>query len=259
MKENDWQPGLYMRFAKQRTQPSIDLVNRITLTDPHEILDVGCGPGNSTQVLFEKWRNSNILGVDSSPAMIEKARHDFPFLQWAEMDANNLQFDKKFDIVFSNATIQWLPDHKKVLNDFWNVLAPGGCMAVQVPLHHQMPVSRLIEEVAAEGAWKEKLKGAFSLFTFHDPGFYYDVLTALTKDFSLWETDYFHVMDTHAEIVEMMKSTGMKPYTDRLSTTEEKQLFEAKVLEKITAGYPAQADGKVLLPFKRLFFTANKP
>ena len=258
MKENDWQPGLYMKFATQRTQPSIDLANRITLTDPHEILDVGCGPGNSTQVLFEKWRNSNILGVDNSPAMIEKARLDFPFLQWAEMDANNLQFDKKFDIVFSNATIQWLPDHEKVLKDFWNVLAPGGCMAVQVPLYHQMPVSRLIEEVTAEGAWKGKLQGAYSLFTLHDPGFYYDVLSRFTKDFSLWETDYFHIMDTHADIVEMMKSTGMKPYTDRLSTSEEKQLFEEQVLEKIKSGYSVQADGKVLLPFKRLFFTVNK-
>jgi trans-aconitate 2-methyltransferase len=258
MKENDWKPGLYLKFAKERTQPSIDLVARINLAAPRNIIDIGCGPGNSTRILASRWPESKILGVDNSPAMIQKAKTDFPALDWAEMDANNLPLKEKYDIVFSNATIQWLPDHEKLLPNLWATVNDGGCLAVQIPLHHQMPISAIVEKVAASGAWANTLKNSYDHFTFHEVEFYYDALALLSDNFSLWETDYYHVMNAPAEIVEMMRATGMKPYLDKLNSESEKNEFEKKVLEAVTAGYPAQTNGKVLFPFYRLFFIAYK-
>ena len=118
MKNKDWNPELYLKYNKERIQPSIDLVSRINFDNPRNIIDIGCGPGNSTHVLTERWPDAKITGIDNSPAMIEKAQNDYPSQTWKVMDAGNLVFDEKYDIVFSNATIQWIPDHKKLLADF---------------------------------------------------------------------------------------------------------------------------------------------
>lgn len=254
----DWNPELYLKFNKERTQPSIDLVSRINFDKPEKIIDIGCGPGNSTRILNLRWPDSKIVGADNSPAMIEKAKKDYPEQEWRILDAGTHEFNETFDIVFSNATLQWIPDHSRLLKKFYNLLPDKGILAVQIPLFWDMPVGKAISEIAAESLWASLTKGVTEIFTIHDHSFYYDHLSEIFPSIDIWESDYIHILDSQLSILEMIRSTGLKPFLDRLATEAAKKEFEDRVLEKIIKDYPLQKNGKVLFPFKRLFFIAKK-
>lgn len=251
----DWDPHHYLQFGDERTQPSIDLVNRIDIGHyPANIVDVGCGPGNSSQVLLRRWPDSNLVGIDNSPAMIEKAKKDYPAREWLLVDAVDFQTDVRFDIVFSNAAIQWIPDHRGLLKKFYGLLSGHGAMAVQLPKFQDMALGGILQSVSGRGRWKNRTEGCSGLFTYHDYHYYYDLLSDTMKSMDMWETDYIHVMPSHASIVDWIKSTGMKPYLDRIGDENDKKDFEREVLDAITGTYPRQKNGNVLFPFKRLFF-----
>lgn len=256
-KTNDWNPELYLKFRDERTRPSLDLVSRINLDNPATAVDIGCGPGNSTQVITARWPECRVTGIDNSPAMIEKAKKDFPDQQWITADAIDLDTSVKYDLVFSNATIQWIPGHENLLKTMWNMVNTNGALAVQVPLYNLMPVCSAVEE-AAQSRWSRLASGVMGIFTFHEPGFYHEILSGFTGNIELWVTDYYHVMDSHASIVEMVRSTGMKPYLERMENETDRYDFEAAVLHRIKDAYPQQNNGSVLFPFKRLFFTGYK-
>ncbi|MBN1185016.1 MAG: methyltransferase domain-containing protein [Bacteroidales bacterium] len=258
MKEKDWNPQLYLKFDTERAQPSIDLVNRINLDFPAYILDVGCGPGNSTQVLVNRWPESKITGIDNSPAMIERAGNDYPKQEWILMDASNISLDRKYDLIFSNATIQWVPDHKNMLKNFYLLLTEKGVLAVQIPLFWDMPLGKSIRSVADKPKWNELTKGVYELFTIHNSSFYYDELSKLFRNIHLWETYYIHIMESHKSIIEMVSSTGLKPYIERFEREEDSNAFINEVFERTLKDYSLQNDSKVLFPFKRLFFVAYK-
>jgi len=258
MNKTDWNPNLYLKFDKERTQPSIDLVSRIIFNSPSRIIDIGCGPGNSTQVLVQRWPDSEIIGIDNSPAMIEKAKKDYPNQDWQLLDAGTDEIAGKFDIIFSNATIQWIPDHANLLKKFHNMLFDNGVLAVQIPLFWDMPLGKSIANIAENRRWKSETQDVTSLFTIHDSSFYYDILSDLFHSIDIWETDYIHILDSQISILEMIRSTGLRPFLDRLQSENDKNDFEAMVLKEIKKDYPLQKDGKVLFPFKRLFFTAKK-
>lgn len=258
MNENDWNPDLYLKFDKERIQPSIDLVARIDFKNPGKIIDIGCGPGNSTQILFLRWPDSNITGADNSPAMIKKAKEDFPDRKWILLDAGKDIIEEKFDIVFSNATLQWIPAHERLIKWLSNLVNDNGILAVQLPLFFDMPVSKSISEVAQQAKWQANTKDVREIFTIHTPSFYYDLLADYFKQTDLWITDYFHVMGSHSAILEMIRTTALKPYLERLNNEMDKLEFESLLIEKIKHDYPLQADGKVLFPFKRLFFIAKR-
>jgi trans-aconitate 2-methyltransferase len=255
----DWNPGLYLKFKDERTQPSIDLVNKIKIDyTPVNIVDIGCGPGSSSQILTEKWPSAHLVGVDSSPNMIEKANKDFPQNEWFLADAFEFNYPKKFDIVFSNATIQWIANHKLLMYKFHDMLSARGVLAIQIPLFWDMAIGKSIAKIALEDHWKHKLEDVENLFTIHDHHYYYDILSGLFSRIEIWKSSYIHVMESYKSILEMIRSTGLKPYLERLKSKEEKSLLEEKVLESIKDEYIIQKDGKVLFPFKRLFFTAYK-
>lgn len=258
MSKSDWNPELYLKFGKERIQPSIDLVARIDFTKPNKIIDIGCGPGNSTQILYSRWPDSDITGADNSPAMIKKAMNDYPNQKWILFNAGKDMIDEKFDIVFSNATIQWIPHHEKLIKDFAEILNESGVLAIQLPLFSGMPLRKSISETAAQEKWRTATQGVEKLFTIHDASFYYDHLVPYFSKVDIWTTDYYHVMESQQAILEMIRSTGLKPYLERIADDNEKQMFEALVLEKIKEDYPLQQDGKVLFPFRRLFFVAKK-
>ena len=258
MAKKDWNPELYMKYGKERTQPSIDLVSRIEKQNPERIIDIGCGPGNSTRVLYQQWPGAQITGADSSPAMIEAAGKYLPKLDWLLMDAGKDEFEEKFDIIFSNATIQWIPDHARLLRKFHNALKEEGVIAIQVPLFWDMPIGIAIAETAKDKRWAGHTEGATDLFIIHDYSWYYDHLTELYSSVEIWETYYMHVMDSQQAIMEMIRSTGLKPYFERLNNAEEQKIFEEIVFKSVVKDYPVQKDGKVLFPFKRLFFIAEK-
>lgn len=176
MNKNDWNPDLYLKFNKERIQPSIDLVSRIDYSTPKRILDIGCGPGNSTQILHARWPDSEIVGADKSPAMIEKATEDYPNQHWILFDADVDTLDDKFDILFSNAVIQWIPNHDELLQKFADLLTDSGVLAVQLPLFDNMPISKAISKIGKHSKWAALTQGLDGLFTFHSASYYYDQL-----------------------------------------------------------------------------------
>lgn len=255
---SDWNSEQYLKFKKERTQPSIDLVSRIHIENPKRIIDIGCGPGNSTAVLKKRYPDAYILGVDFSPNMIEKAKIDYPELDFMLFDATK-DFDKlenKFDIVFSNACIQWIPNHKKLLSDMMSILNPNGIMAVQVPYQFNEPIHKIVGEVAARSEWKSLIpyERVFNILKEEE---YFDSLAEISSDFSMWQTTYFHRMPSQQSIIEWYRSTGLKPYLDVLSD-DKKAEFESAVFEEVKKAYPIRKNGEVIFRFPRLFFIAEK-
>jgi trans-aconitate 2-methyltransferase len=251
-----WNPELYLKYADERTQPSYDLVSRIKLANPARIIDVGCGPGNSTQALRERWPNADISGLDNSPEMIEKARSAYPQGQWILADAANWRPDARYDIVFSNAVLQWLPHHESLIEKLYACVHSQGALAVQIPANYNSPLYRAILRVAARPEWKDTLEGCEARLTYHPVGFYYDLLSTLSSRFYVWHTIYYHVMASHQGLIDWYASTGMRPYLERLANQEQRRAFQAQILEACRPDYPAQADGRILFPFQRLFFIA---
>ena len=255
---SEWNPNLYLRFREERTQPTRDLINRIRKDHADSIIDIGCGPGNSTIELKRRWKDARIIGLDNSEAMLEKARADYPDLEWINRDAGRDFSDLgTFDIVFSNAAIQWIPDHKGLLKRLFGLVADSGVLAVQVPNVTYMPIGVAIGQTAMEDPWRSRFEGMDDGLCYKDLDFYYDVLCSLTESIELWETHYYHVMPDHESIIEWYKSTGMRPYLEKLNEQERSE-FTAGVLARIRKEYRVQEDGRVLFPFRRLFFIAYR-
>lgn len=258
MVKNDWNPELYLKFDKERTQPSIDLVSKIHIENPRKIIDIGCGPGNSTQILKARWPESSILGIDNSESMISRAKSDFPDQKWQLFDAGTDTFQDTYDIVYSNATIQWIHNHDLLLQKLSDIVNHGGVLAIQIPLFFNMPLGKSISRIAQNSRWVNKTKDVDALFTILNYFEYYDILSVLFKKIELWETQYIHIMDSHSSILEMIRGSGLRPYLDRIDNKEENMQFEQMVLESIKSDYRVQKDGKVLFPFDRLFFIGYK-
>jgi trans-aconitate 2-methyltransferase len=258
MNKNDWNPDQYLKFNKERIQPSIDLVARIGFFIPGRIIDIGCGPGNSTQILHNRWPEAEITGADNSPAMIKKAMEDYPDQKWILYDAGKDTLNEKFDLVFSNATIQWIPDHNNLLQRFAGLLNDNGVLAVQLPLFFDMPVGKALSDIGKDKRWRASTEGVDSLFTINTVEYYYDRLVKNFSNTDIWISDYYHVMESQYSIMEMIRTTGLKPYLERLSDENDKKQFELLLFERIRQDYEVQEDGKTLFPFKRLFFIAKK-
>jgi len=255
---SDWKPDLYLQFRNERTQPSIDLAMKIMAEKPRRILDIGCGPGNSTNVLRTRWPQAKIIGLDSSAAMIAEAKAKYPTIEWVCADASgDLAHLGRFDIVFSNAAIQWMPDHKRLLRTLFAMLNPGGVLAVQAPNVARMPVYIELRRLAASDKWKHRLTGLDRPHSRHGARFYYDIICGLSDMVALWETRYFHVMNTHADLVKWYSGTGLRPYLNCLADDALRAGFLADLETALRHVYPIQADGKILFPFTRIFFTCG--
>ena len=251
-----WNPEAYLKFADERTRPAADLAARILKASPGSILDVGCGPGNSTRVLRERWPGAEITGLDNSPEMIAQARASHPGGAWVLGDAAAYDPGRRFDVVFSNAALQWLPDQEQVLPRLLALAEEDGCLAVQVPAEGS-GFRAALRAVAGRPRWRPALAGAEDALSFHEAAFYYDQLAPRAARVDLWETTYFHVLASHEALLEWYAQTGMRPYLDRLGEAD-RAAFQAEVLAACRGDYPAAADGKVLMPFRRVLFVAWK-
>ncbi len=254
-----WNSNQYLQFANVRTQPSIDLAQRINLNNPLKIIDLGCGPGNSTEVLRQRWSNAMITGLDSSIQMIEAAKQAYPDGGiWQVGDAGSWQADEQVDLVFSNAMLQWLPDHAKVCQNWIKQVKQNGAMAIQIPAHYDLPVRQEILIISRNPLWNERMEVARQALTLHTPGFYYDTLSPFVSKIDMWETTYYQEVDGPEKILEFIKGTELRAYLEVLSSDEERVHFEQLLLERYYLAYPRSANGKVLFPFKRLFILAYK-
>lgn len=252
----DWSAAQYLKFEDERTRPSRDLVAQVAVANPKRVVDIGCGPGNSTELLVERWPEAEVSGFDTSPDMIDKARKRLPTVKFELADAAAWQPEQPVDVIFANAVFQWLPEHPAVFQRLMGLLAPGGTLAVQMPDNLSEPSHRLMREAAAEMPFAAKMADA-ARAPLPPVSFYYDLLTPLADRVDIWHTHYNHPLANAAAIVEWLKSTGLKPFVDALDENE-KQAFLARYLEKISAAYPPTANGKVLLRFPRLFIVARR-
>lgn len=212
-----WDASQYLKFQSQRTQPAIDLVNRIRLSNPEKILDVGCGPGNSTRVLKDRFTHARVIGIDNSENMIEKAKADHPDMEFRLCDVSGdlAELEGDYDIVFSNACLQWVPDHHQLIGKLMSLLKKDGVLAVQIPYNFKEPIHRILGEVSSSARWQEYFPQE-RIFHTLTPGEYFDILTDITPDFDIWETTYYHVMQSHDGIMEWYRGTGLRPYLDAL-------------------------------------------
>ncbi len=254
----EWDPDQYLQFKHERTQPSTDLVARIQMDDPKTIIDIGCGPGNSTQILLKRWPHADILGIDSSESMIQRARQDYPHQKWVVANAANLATSQTYDIVFSNAAIHWIPRHDLLLQRLFQIVNENGILAVQVPANQESPLYRSILRVSKSGRWSTFTAGSEDSITYNSADYYYGQLALYTKEIVIWETIYYHIMKSHEELIEWYKGTAMKPFLDRLPDDESREEFKREVLIECQKAYPLQRDRRILYPFRRIFFTARK-
>jgi len=247
-----WNADQYLKFAEERTQPCRDLVTRIAVPNVRSAIDLGCGPGNSTSVLAERWPQAAITGLDNSKSMIDVARQELPQHRWIVDDIAGWASEdrgERFDVVFSNAALQWVPDHGSLYPKLFARVTPGGAFAAQVPANLNAPHHRLMREIASS---------ALRVREWHSdpPAFYYDLLAPLSRRVDVWEIEYHHVLPDPEAIVEWYKGTGLRPFLEALKTDSEREQFLSEYLKQLRPLFPSRADGRVLLPFRRLFVVA---
>ena len=251
---SDWQPQKYLAFAEERTRPARDLLAQVPVDAPQVVYDLGCGPGNSTALLVERFPPARVIGIDSSPAMLAAARLACPAAEYREADLATWQPEEAPDLLFSNATFQWVPNHLTVLARLAATLKPGGVLAVQMPDNLAEPSHRLMREVAAAGPWTAKLKtAAAARDPLPPPEIYYRHLKPLFTRLDIWHTVYNHALEGASGIVNWVTSTGLRPFLDPLDAGERAH-YLATYAARVASAYPVMADGKVLLRFPRLFF-----
>jgi trans-aconitate 2-methyltransferase len=251
-----WSPNQYLKFEDERTRPARDLLVAVPLTAVRSAVDIGCGPGNSTELIAARYPQAEIAGFDNSPEMIAAARRRLPKARFAEADVVTWTPSAPVDLLFANAVFQWVPEHVTVLQRLMEALAPGGVLAVQMPDNLDEPSHRLMREVARMGPWAEALAEAEGeKEEIPDAEIYYDQLKPGAAHVDVWRTVYHHPLADAAAIVAWFKSTGLRPYLNRLDP-QQQAAFIAAYQARIADAYPPRVDGRVLLPFPRLFIVA---
>ncbi|WP_018903265.1 trans-aconitate 2-methyltransferase [Variovorax paradoxus] len=255
----DWNPALYRRYEDERTRPAQELLARVPLPEAAHVVDLGCGPGNSTELLANRFPAAKVVGTDNSEAMLASARERLPQARFELSDiATWAPQDEAPNLIYANAALQWVPDHERLIPRLFAALAPGGVLAIQMPDNREEPTHRLMRAVAAEAPWAEPIGNADRLRTLLLPlGGYYDLLAPAAARVDVWHTIYQHPMADAAAIVEWVRGTGLKPFVDRLPADLQAS-YLAEYERRVELAYPARTDGKRLLAFPRMFIVAQK-
>ncbi len=260
-----WSAQQYLAFEDERTRPVRDLLAAVPAIEVRAAVDIGCGPGNSTEVLAARFPQATVSGFDSSADMIAAARQRLPGLQFEVLDLENWieparagsPPDGSIDVALANAVLQWMPDHARVFPALVAKLAPGGCLAVQMPDNLDEPAQKLMRELATERPWRDDLVGADrARVQIESAAGYYRLLRARCSRVDVWRTTYYHPLVDAKAIVEWFKGTGLRPFLDPLDASR-RAAYLARYTERLALLYPSQSGG-VLLPFPRLFMVAQR-
>jgi trans-aconitate 2-methyltransferase len=250
-----WNPATYLAFADERTRPAAELLARIADEAPSRVADLGCGPGNSTALLRARWPDAQIEGLDSSPDMLAQASRSGVAAQWIKADLATWTAQAPYDVIYSNATFQWLADHRALLPRLMGHVRANGTFAFQVPHNMDAPSHALMRAVAADGPWATKL-GDVREVAVLDPAAYYDILKPHARVVDIWETEYLQVLTGDDAVYHWVSGTGLRPFVQALDAAE-REAFVAAYKRRLNAAYPCRADGTTLFPFKRLFAVAG--
>jgi len=251
-----WNPEEYLQFADERTRPASDLLNNIPLSSPSRVIDLGCGTGNSTALLAARWPAAHLDALDSSDAMLTEARQSGVSANWMLADLATWNPDATYDVIFSNAAFQWLPDQDKLLPRLMSFVSPKGTFAFQVPSNFNAPSHTILDDLAEETAWKGKLKSVRRIQQSSASG-YYDIMKPHASSVTIWETEYLQVLAGEDAVYRWVSGTSLRPFINVLNS-EEREQFIAAYKTKMNIAYPRRSDGTTLFPFQRIFVVAAK-
>lgn len=251
-----WSADQYTRFEVQRTRPARDLLAAVPLDRVAKAVDLGCGPGNSSEIIAARYPDASLSGIDSSPDMVARARARLPGVIFAEADICAWSPEPDTDLVFSNAVFHWLPDHVDQMHRILNGLRPGGVLAIQIPDNLGEPSHLAMSETANEPRFAAANAGSGTRETILSPRDYVTALTDIAH-VDVWRTAYHHRLENLDGVVEWLKGSGLCPYLDRLAL-DEGDAFLAAYRDRIAPHYPSLLDGSVILPFPRLFIVAQR-
>jgi len=250
-----WDPGQYLKFTDQRLRPALDLMARVPLPEARTIYDLGCGTGNVTRLLAERWPRARVTGVDASPDMLAKARA-IAGIDWQQADLAKWRAGSPADLVYSNAAFHWLDDHQALFPHLVRQVAPGGFLAVQMPRQHVQPSHQILFALVRERPWTF-LSDAIRENPVHEPGRYYEWLAPQAATLDIWETVYLHVLEGKDPVLNWFMGSILRPLLDRLDASQQPGFLSAYG-ERLLAAYPPRPDGRTLLPFLRIFIVAQK-
>ncbi len=253
-----WNAKIYSQFLDLRTRPARDLLAAIPEGfEPKLVYDLGSGPGNSTILLQDRWPKARVIGLDSSADMIKEAKSRYPNIQFTLGNIDNFSPSEKIDCIFANASLQWLDAHEILFPELFRSLNKDGVLAIQMPNNFHSPTHQITAELLQNHSeWNEFLThlrfGILKKPRYHLP-WYYDLLDHCgAHNIQMWETKYFQEMSKHEDIFNWVKGTGLRPVFVAMDPENQAE-FKKAYLEAVTKAYPFQANGKVLLPFKRIF------
>lgn len=254
----DWNSDLYLKFEAERTRAARDLLARIPYCETRRVYDLGCGPGNSTELLARAFHAAEIIGVDNSENMLAVARARVPAARFVKADIADWNPPSPADVVFANAALHFLPDHRGLIARLVDSLGPGGRLAVQMPDNTYEPSHAAMRMVAADGPWADRLVPiAKSLTVIGQAEEYYDLFAPLCRSMDIWKTVYIHPLEGPDDVVQWFEGSGLRPFLDVLSPQESAD-FLARYRQRLAQAYPRQPNGKVLLRYPRLFFVLQK-
>lgn len=251
-----WDPAQYLRFGDHRLRPAVELLARVDAVRPRQVYDLGAGSGNVTALLRERWPDAAVSGIESSPAMLARARAEHPDIQWVEADLAAWRAPRPADVIYSNAALHWLPDHDRLFPALIRMLAPGGVLAVQMPRNFGAASHTLIAEAVRSGPWRRRLEPLLRPAPVHEPARYFDLLAPHAATLDLWDTEYLQVLEGESPVLEWTKGTTLVPLLDALPEVQRRP-FEERYAQLLADAYPRRPDGRTLFPFRRLFIVAT--
>lgn len=252
-----WNPQQYLKFSGHRLRPAVDLLMRIPDFPVRSVADLGAGAGNVTRLISERWPEAAVVAIEGSAEMVGAGKKAAPNIEWMHQDLSSWQPARKFDVIYSNAALHWLPGHDRLFPLLMQSVERGGILAVQMPRNFEAPSHLLIAETALNGPWRSQLERLVTPPPVSEPGFYHGLLAPLSANIDIWETEYLQVLEGENPVKEWTKGTWLTRYLDVLSD-KDKAAFEAAYAERVIKAYPPNSQGQTLFPFRRLFIVAQR-
>jgi trans-aconitate 2-methyltransferase len=252
-----WNPQQYLKFSESRLRPAVDLLGRIGAEAPDVVYDLGCGAGNVTRLLVDRWPQATVTGIDDSPEMLARAAKELPQVKWINIGVQAWQPERPADVIFTNAALHWLPDHANLFPSLMNKLAPGGTLAVQMPRNFSAPSHTSIADTVLAGPWRSKLEHLLGPSPVASPDVYYGLLAPIARNLDIWETEYLQALQGEDPVKEWTKGTWLTRFLPHLDPSE-RAAFEEDYARRLRTAYPRRADGTTLFPFRRLFIVCQK-
>ncbi|MCH9670984.1 MAG: methyltransferase domain-containing protein [Gammaproteobacteria bacterium] len=259
-----WDPGQYLRFGDHRLRPALELLARVPSDAPVLVHDLGCGAGNVTRHLAARWPEAKVVGVDNSAQMLEKAGSEPSNIGWVQADLRTWRPDQTPDVLYSNATLQWLDNHGELIPRLFGFLSSGGCFAIQMPLSWDSPSHQLMHQTLKDGdnggpIGQPEVHASLERRWVQDAAYYYALLAEHgAVNIDVWETEYLQVLSGDDPVLEWVKATGLRPVLNSLSPAE-RDIYVATYGARLREAYPKLPDGSTLYPFRRLFMVATAP